>query len=65
MSTSAVLGLRLFAHDITQAYLHSRDKFSRQLYLRPRPKDVHLFDMEAHELLHIELPLYGVCDAGD
>lgn len=65
VSTSAVLGLRLFAHDITQAYLQSRDKFSRQLYLRPRPADIHLFDMDADELLHIELPLYGVCDAGD
>lgn len=65
VSTAAVLGLRLFAHDITQAYLQSQDRFTRQLYLRPRPQDRHLFDLAEDEILRIELPLYGVCDAGD
>lgn len=65
VSTSAILDFRLFAHDITQAYLQSQDGFTRQLYLRPKPADRHLFDMEEDELLEILLPLYGVCDAGD
>lgn len=65
VSTAANASLRLFSHDITQAYLQSGEKFSRQLYLRPRPSDMHLFDLEPDELLRIELPLYGVCDAGD
>jgi len=64
-STAANMHWRLFAHDITQAYLQSRDVFSRQLYLRPRPEDRHLFDLAEGELLKIELPLYGICDAGD
>lgn len=65
VSTAAVLGLRIFAHDITQAYLQSQDTFTRQLYLRPRVQDRHLFDLADDEILRIELPLYGVCDAGD
>lgn len=65
VSTAAVLDFRIFGHDITQAYLQSQDRFSRQLYLRPRPRDRPLFDLAEDELLRIELPLYGVCDAGD
>jgi len=65
VSTAANMRWRLFAHDITQAYLQSQDAFSRLLFLRPRPGDRHLFDLRDHELLKLELPLYGVCDAGD
>jgi len=65
VSTAANMRWRLFAHDITQAYLQSQDAFSRQLFLRPRPGDRHLFDIRDDELLKLELPLYGVCDAGD
>lgn len=64
-STSAVMGFRLFSHDITQAYLQSKDQFTRQLYLRPRREDMHLFDLAEGKLFKINLPLYGVCDAGD
>lgn len=64
-STSAVMGFRLFSHDITQANLQSQDHFSRELYLRPRAEDRHLFDLAEGELLSINLPLYGICDAGD
>eukprot|EP00168_Porphyra_purpurea_P009868 TRINITY_DN2422_c0_g1_i11.p2 TRINITY_DN2422_c0_g1~~TRINITY_DN2422_c0_g1_i11.p2 ORF type:complete len:307 (-),score=86.12 TRINITY_DN2422_c0_g1_i11:1032-1952(-) len=64
-STAANLGLRLFADDITQAYLQSEEKFTRRIYLRPRPADRHLFGLEEGELLLILRPLYGVCDAGD
>lgn len=65
VSTSEVLDFRLFAHDITQAYLQSRQAFTRQVYLRPRAADRHLFDVAADELLLLLLPLYGICDAGD
>lgn len=65
VSTSAVMDFRLFSHDITQAYLQSQDRFSRQLYLRPRPDDRHILDLSEGELLKIKLPLYGICDAGD
>jgi len=63
-STAANMGWRVFAHDITQAYLQSQDAFARPLYLRPHPADRHLFDLHTDELLRLDLPLYGVCDAG-
>lgn len=56
---------RLFAHDITQAYLQSREAFTREIFLRPRPSDRHLFDLADDEVLLLLLPLYGMCDAGD
>ena len=65
VSTSAVLRFRLFSHDINQAYLQSRDKLARTLYLDPRPEDRHLFDLTDDEVLLLVRPLYGVCDAGD
>jgi len=65
VSTSAVLRFRLFSHNINQAYLQSRDKLARTLYLDPRPEDRHLFDITDEEVLLLVRPLYGVCDAGD
>lgn len=65
VSTAANLGLRLFADDITQAYLQSEDRYTRQIYLRPRPADRHLFDLDEGEILLLLRPLYGMCDAGD
>lgn len=51
VSTSAILGIRVFAHDITQAYLQSEELFARELYLRPKPQDRHLFDIKSDEVL--------------
>eukprot|EP00168_Porphyra_purpurea_P020863 TRINITY_DN895_c0_g1_i6.p1 TRINITY_DN895_c0_g1~~TRINITY_DN895_c0_g1_i6.p1 ORF type:complete len:1091 (+),score=259.84 TRINITY_DN895_c0_g1_i6:1132-4404(+) len=65
VSTAANLGMRLFAHDITQAYLQSEDRYSRRIYLRPRPADRQYFVLEEDELLLLLRPLYGVVDAGD
>lgn len=60
VSTSAVMRLRVFAHDITQAYLQSRNRFTRRLYLRPRTEGRHLFDLADGQVLLLVLPLYGV-----
>lgn len=65
VSTSAILNFRLYLHDITQAYLQSQEGFTRDLYLRPRAEDRHLFDLAEDEVLLLVLPLYGICDAGD
>eukprot|EP00168_Porphyra_purpurea_P011369 TRINITY_DN2896_c0_g1_i1.p1 TRINITY_DN2896_c0_g1~~TRINITY_DN2896_c0_g1_i1.p1 ORF type:complete len:816 (+),score=159.39 TRINITY_DN2896_c0_g1_i1:2887-5334(+) len=64
VSTSANMGWRVYAQDITQAYLQSEDAFDRELYLRPKPADRHLFDLGDDEVLKLDLALYGVCDAG-
>lgn len=65
VSTAAILGLQLFADDITQAYLQSEESYSRRIYLRPRPADRHYFGLKESELLPLIRPLYGICDAGD
>lgn len=65
LSTSANFGFRIYLNDTTQAYLQSRDKFTREIYLDPRPAERELFDLADDEVLLLNLPLYGVCDAGD
>jgi len=65
VSTSAVLGWRLFSHDVNQAYLQSRDAMTRDLYVRVRPKDAKYFKLQDGELLKLLKPLYGVADSGD
>lgn len=64
VSIAAVLGFRIFADEITQAYLQSQGAFGRVEYVRPRPADRHLFGLADAELLLLLLPLFGVCDAG-
>jgi len=53
VSTAANMRWRVFAHDITQAYLQSQDTFSRLLFLRPLPGDRHPFDLQGDELLKL------------
>ena len=65
VSTSAVLGWRLFSHDVNQAYLQSKDAMTRDLYVRVRPKDAKYFKLQDGELLKLLKPLYGVADSGD
>lgn len=65
VSTSAVLGFRIFSHDVNQSYLQSKDKLSRPVYLNPRQEDRAILGVADDEVLHILKPLYGLCDAGD
>jgi len=61
--TSAALGLRIFSHDVNQAYLHSKDKLSREIFVRPRAWDARYFSVRDEEILQVLLPLYGLPDA--
>lgn len=65
VSTSAVLGYRLFLHDVDQAYLQSKDKLSRDIYLKLRHDDAQLFGLAEGELLKVLLLLHGIPDSGD
>lgn len=65
LSTAAYHGLRLFSHDVTQAYLQSKYELSRQIYIQPKKEDMYLFGLQDGELLHLIKPLYGICEAGD
>lgn len=65
LSVAAIYGFNIFSHDVTQAYLQSKDPFSRELYLDPKPCDRKYFKLGEHEVLKLLRPLYGTCDAGD
>lgn len=65
LSLAAICWLRLFPRDLNQVYLQSREPFTREVYLRPKAEDRHLFGVSEEEILKLKKPLYGLCDAGD
>eukprot|EP00170_Pyropia_yezoensis_P002751 contig_11549_g2756 len=65
VSTSAVLGFRIFSRDVNQSYLQSKDKLSRPVYLDPRQEVRAILGVADDEVLQVLKPLYGLCDAGD
>lgn len=65
VSTSAVLGFRLFLHNVDPAYLQSKHKLSRDIYLKLKKDDAALFGLAEDELLKVLLPLYGIPDTRD
>lgn len=65
LSTAATHDFKLFSHDVNQAYLQSKYKLTREVYIRPKKEDLHLFDLNDGQVLKLKMPLYGVCDAGD
>eukprot|EP00170_Pyropia_yezoensis_P002385 contig_10001_g2389 len=64
MSTSAVRGFRIFAHDVNQSYVQSVEKMTRDVYLQPRAADREYYGIGEDEVLQLVRPLYGICDAG-
>ena len=57
VSTSAVLGWRLFSHDVNQEYIQSKDSLTRELYVCVRKSDTRYFELKAGELLRLRRPL--------
>ena len=58
---AALLDLRMWAQDVNQAYLQSDQKLQREIFVVPPPE----LQLPEDKLLKLELPLYGVSDAGD
>lgn len=65
LSVAAVKGFRIYSHDVNQAYVHSKDKLSRQVFLLPKREDYDMLVITEDEILELLLPLYVICDAGD
>ena len=61
VALAAIHGFRLCTQDVTQAYLQSALKLSRDIYLKA-PKE---FGLASNELLKLLKPLYGISDSGD
>ena len=58
---AAILCFRLWSHDVTQAFLQSKDKLQRPIYLHP----VKELNLPPASILRLEKPLYGLAYAGD
>ena len=65
VACASLLNFRIFLIDITQAYLQSKDKLNRTVYLRPKPEVWQYLNVDAGSLLQLNKPLYGMCDSGD
>lgn len=65
LSVAPVLGMRLFTHDVTQAYIQSEEHFFTNVFLVPKERDRHLFGVTSDKALKLIKPLYGLCDSGD
>lgn len=65
LSVAAIQGFRIFSLDVNQAYVQSRDKMTRRIFILPKQEDLDIIGITEDELLQLLRPLYGVCDAGD
>lgn len=65
LSPAAACSLLLFSHDVTQAHLQSREPFTREVYLRPKPEGRHTFGVSKPEILKLKKPFYSLFDSGD
>lgn len=60
ISGESVLEFRIFLHDGTQAYLQSKNKLTRNLYIRPKKQDPVTMGLQAGDLINLINPLYGL-----
>ena len=65
VSVSVLLGFRLALLDVMQAYLQSKQKLTREIYVRPKHEDLNYFGLKHTQLLRLIRLLYGICDSGD
>ena len=61
---AAIKAFRNFLHDVTQKYLQSEEKTTRQVFLLPKKKDVEHFGIAEEEILELLRPIHGMTDAG-
>lgn len=63
-SASDILGFIVCLIDNSQAYLQSKYKMSREVFVRSHSNDLKYFDMNQHTVHRSRKPLYGMCDSG-
>ena len=52
--------MKLYTRDVTQAYIQSKSKLERKVYIKP-PKEMMLSD---DQVLRVIKPLYGIPESG-
>lgn len=62
---ASVYGFFICSYYFTQAYLKSKDKLSRQIFLRPKRDDLKTFEIRPSEALELISSIYCLRDAGD
>lgn len=65
LSVAVVFEFQMFTHDVTQAYLKSKNKMCTDIYLKVKQRNVDIFGILLQDSLKIEKPLYGKCNSGD
>lgn len=65
LSVTAIKSLRVFSHDVNQAYVQSKDKVSRRIFILPKQEYLDILCITDNEFLELLRPIYGVCNAGD
>lgn len=65
LSVAGINEFKVFSHDITQAYLPSKNKLTRKIYIQVKPQYHETFGVNENEFQKLETPLYGLCDSGD
>lgn len=57
LSISACLRFRVFSHGVTQAYLRSKYKMTRDVFIKPKERDRELLDLNFGDMLKLKMPL--------
>ncbi len=65
VSCACLLWFRLCLLNITQAYLQSKDKLTRAVFIKPKEQDRPYFKVRPDQVLQPVKPLYVMCDSGD
>lgn len=65
LSSATYHGFCIFSHVVTQAYLQSMEKLTRDLYIRVKKSSRSGFGIKHDDILEREKPLYRLCDAGN
>ena len=65
VSCAVLLSMRICLIDITQAYLQSKNKLTREVYIQVKKEYKELIKVGPHEVLRLNKPLYGMCNSRD
>lgn len=63
LSVASILGMRLFCHDVTQAYLQSMENSPEESEFIRKSQKWRAFGLSADKLFEIHILLYGLWDA--